>query len=570
MEIALGPADGPPVEAAAPRRLSEQSVIWLGCVAVLVVLWAAIVAVGFDRRAMNGRERAQLTSSTAKGFAEYVGLHVLITDRMLVNSRGAFARSGDVPRHEVLTAEFGQMAPMLLQVAVADAKGKIVASSLPLAPGVSIADRPHFLAFANNPADRLYVSAPVVGRVSGRMSLQLVRPVFGPGGAFAGVVVASIDPLKLQQYFNSVDAFADGGAIVIAGTDGVVRARFTAKDITWGQALPDSPQWQEVVSNRSGSFTGRSIFDGQERVYGYHHVGSYPLVVTVSREVAAWPVGEMALSLAIGGVLTVYMLLYTRTRVRRLREREGVIRQLRQSHERELEANRMKSNFLASISHELRTPLNGILGFSEMIREMPHHPRAGEFADLIHSGGRHLLALLNMLLDTAKIEAGRMEMERSDLDLSAMLTTLAGVHRGAAERKGLNLALVLPPEGAIRTVTDGTKFTQVLNNVLSNAVKFTTTGGVTLSARLDDGRLRVTVEDTGCGIPAGELPTIFDRFSTVRQMGSRAESGSGLGLSLSRDLMGLLGGSIDIESETGRGTRVTILLPGARLAESQP
>jgi len=570
MEIArktlLWAAPGP------AHRLSEKAVMWTGCVAVVALLWVAIVAVGFERQTLKAREGEELTRSTAKGFAEYVGLHVLITDRMLLNSRDMFARSGAVPRHELLTAEFGQMAPMLLQVAVADAQGRMVASSLPLTPGLSIADRPHFQAFAQDPMDRLHFSAPVVGRVSGRMSLQLVRPYYGPAGEFAGVVVASIDPLKLQQYFSSVDAFGAGGAIVIAGTDGVVRARFTGSGITWGQSMLDWSFWSHVSGDLSGSFTGRSVIDGQDRTYGFHRVGSYPLMVTVSRYKAPWPLDDMGLSMVIAAILTLYMVLYTRTRVRRLHEHEQLIDQLRKSHDREMEANRMKSNFLASMSHELRTPLNSILGFSEVIRDMPDDPGTGRFAELIHSSGRHLLSLLNSLLDTAKVEAGRMVVERAYVDVGATVATLADVHRGAAERKGLTLALDLDlPDGrTARAMTDETKLTQVLNNVLSNAVKFTSRGGVTVSAVVQGDSLRITVQDTGCGIPVDALPVIFDRFSTVRHAGANTEAGTGLGLSLSRDLMALLGGSIEVASEAGAGTRVTIQLPGVRLAERLP
>jgi len=569
MEIAPSlPAGSPSGEAG--HSLSERSVMWIGCVAVVLILWTAIIAVGIERRSMNSREREELTASTAKGFAEYVGLHVLIADRMLVNSRGTFARSGGVPPHETLTADFGQMAPMLLQVAVADADGRIVASSLPLAPGVSIADRPHFTAFLKDPRDRLHVSAPVVGRVSGRMSLQLVRPVYKRSGEFDGVIVASIDPVKLQQYFSSVDAFADGGAIVLAGTDGVVRARFTDKEITWGQSMSGWPAWRHIGSSVAGGFTGRSVIDGHERIYGFHRVGNYPLVVTVSRYIAPWPFREMALSLAIGAVLTLYMVLYTRARVRRLREQEVLIDQLRKSHERELEASKLKSNFLASISHELRTPLNAILGFSEIIRDVPEDPGTSRFADLIHSSGCHLLALLNSLLDTAKIEAGRMEVERADIDVGAALATLADVHRGPAERKGLtlDLRLSLPAGNSFHAFTDGTKLTQVMNNVLSNAVKFTAQGGVRIAAALEGDVLRVSVEDSGCGIAAEDLPKVFDRFSTVRHAGNQKEAGTGLGLPLSRDLMALLGGSIQVDSQPGRGTQVTIELPGVRLVEA--
>ncbi|RYY72060.1 MAG: hypothetical protein EOO24_48400, partial [Comamonadaceae bacterium] len=174
LEAMAGAAQGRRRRWAAP---GEVAVMWASCLLILIACWAAYAWSAWDDVRQTRHERAGLAASTAKGFSEYVGLHVLITDRMLVNSRDGFARSGAIPAHQLLTADFGQMAPMLLQVAIADAQGNLVASSLPLAAGLSIADRPHFLAFRNDPRDRLLVSQPVVGRVSGKMSLQLVRPL---------------------------------------------------------------------------------------------------------------------------------------------------------------------------------------------------------------------------------------------------------------------------------------------------------------------------------------------------------------------------------------------------------
>jgi signal transduction histidine kinase len=552
------------------RLQGEERAIWSVSLAILAILWAAIAFTAVERAAYNSRERAGLAASTAKGFSEYVGLHLLIADRMLVNSREGFARSGTIPRHELLVAEFGQMAPMLLQVAIADASGKLVASSLPLAAGVSIADRPHFRAFLEDPRDRLHVSAPVVGRVSGKMSLQLVRPVYGPAGEFAGVVVASIDPIKLQQYFGSVDAFAGEGTVVIAGRqDAIVRARFTQSGISWGQSLSNAPIWNRLANEVAGSARTRSVLDGTDRIVGFHRVADYPLVVTVSSRKPSWFTGEIALSGIVGIAFSIVWIRYTLTRLRRVREQENLIAQLRESHQREMEANQMKSNFLASISHELRTPLNAILGFSDLIRLTPQDEGNARFAELIHSSGTHLLALLNTLLDLAKIEAGRMEVERLPLDLGETVRTLVDVHRGAAVGKGvaMELEIDLPAGTHVVADTDRTKLTQVFNNVLNNAVKFTERGAVHVTAALQDGQFVVRVKDSGCGIAPERLPAIFDRFS-ARAAAMEKEAGTGLGLSLCRELMLLLGGTVELASTPGAGTEVTIRLPGARLAEA--
>jgi len=550
-------------QAQASAQVDESRSQWIVLIMILAVLWGAIVLVGYDRKAAAGREAEGLAVSTGKGFSEYVGLHVLITDRMLINSRDKFAKSGSIPPHDVLTAEFGQMAPMLVQVAISDASGKIVASSLPLAPGLSIADRPHFLAFKNDPRDRLFVSEPVVGRVSKKMSLQLVRPVLGPAGEFNGVVVASIDPKRLQQYFDSVEAFHDKGSVLIVGRDdGIVRARFTQSEISWGQSMVRSAGWSRMSTQVSGLYHAPSVIDKVDRIVGFHQIGAYPLVVTVSYEEGGWPFAEMALSIALGLVFSLLKVSHTGHRVRRLREQAEVIARLKESREREMEANRMKSNFLASISHELRTPLNSILGFSELIRDMPDDPANERYAELIHTSGRHLLALLNMLLDTAKIEAGRMEVTQSEIAPAVLVSNLVDVHRGSAQAKHLSMSLQLasPLDANARISTDETKLTQVLNNVLNNAVKFTAEGGISVHASIEGRDLCIAVADTGSGIPPDQLPKIFDRFSTVRNAGVKAQAGTGLGLPLSRDLMNLLGGSIEVESNPGAGTRVLVRL----------
>lgn len=546
--------------------------VWAACAALLLVLWGAIAVFGIERVHTRERERSAEVVSTAKGFSEYVGLHLLFVDRVLQNARDLYARTGVVPRHAVLAGDMGSVSALLLQIAVADAQGNVVASSLPLNPGVSIADRPHFLAFRNDARDRLHVSEPVVGRVSGKMSLQLVRPVLGPAGEFRGVIVASIDPQKLQHYFASLDAFAAGGRVLIAGRDdGIVRAQFEHDQISWGLSVRASAHWDQLANDVRGSYKAKaSSIDGSHRLVGFHKVADYPLVVIVSTLVPLLSPYELGLGVAFGLALTLVLLTFVRGRLRHGRDQALLIEHLRQSRAREAEANRMKSNFIALVSHELRTPLHAILGFSELLRDYPNERDNALHADLIHSSGQHLLALLNTLLDLAKIEAGRMEVQRADVDLCATLHSVVQAHRASATAKALALALEcqLPPQQTAFAMTDATKYVQVLNNVLSNAVKFTAQGQIRVAAYLEAKDFVVEVSDTGCGVPAQDLPHVFDRFSRASRPGSHREAGTGLGLSLSRELIELLGGSIHLTSVAGTGTRVFIRLPGSHLREA--
>jgi len=551
------------------NQFRDARVAWAGCTLLLVALWAAIALVGLQLADMRQREREAEVVSTAKGFSEYVGLHLHFVDRMLQSARDSYLDTGTIPPHSVLTRDLGSIAPLLLHISVSDAQGQLVASSLQFHPGVNISDRAHFLVFRNDPRDRLYVSEPVVGRVSGKMSLQLARPLLGPAGEFQGVVIAGIDPEKLQQYFASVDAFARSGTVLIVGrSDGVVRARFEKSRITWGQSLLGSPYWRTLSGESRGSYAVEaSLIDGVKRLVGFHKVTDYPLVVAVTSMGPSISLGEVCMGIAVGLAITVALLTYVRTRLRHEHDQALVIEQLTQSREREAEANRMKSSFVASISHELRTPLNSILGFSELLRDMPDHPENAGRAGLIHSSGQHLHSLLNTLLDLAKIEAGRMEIHRTEIDLADTVRTICEMHRASATAKGLSMDLefTLPPGRSVFAHTDLTKYVQVLNNVVNNAVKFTAQGGIRLAAYLEGSEFVVKVSDTGSGIRAEHLPYVFDRFSSASTAGTRHEAGTGLGLSLSSELMGLMGGSIHLSSVAGCGTDVFIRLPDVEL-----
>jgi signal transduction histidine kinase len=555
------------------RLLTEPAAqTWAICAVVVAILWGILVTAITWEWEQSRQEQRSLAASTAKGFAEYVGLHVLIIDRLVQGVRAQRGPSPALPPHDALTAELGYVGPLLVQLAHADREGKVVASSLPLTVPVSIADRPHFRAFRDDPRDRLHISQPVVGRVSGKMSIQLVRPLFDGAGRFDGVLVASIDPLKLQAYFREKDALSGGSAVLIAGRhDGVVRARFTANDITWGQSLLKSVGWELIATREFGTYEGLSVIDGRDRIVAFQHTHGYPLFISVSTPARDWLLVAMdrfRLAFALALIMSLLLVLVTRMRVRGIAIQQETIHRLEQSRQREAEANQIKSHFLASVSHELRTPLNSILGFSELIREQTLEPRTHRYADLIHGSGNHLHAVVNTLLDLAKIEAGRMEVSSEDIDLGLLLGTTVDMHRVSAEKKGLRMALARewPDGSAVIAVTDRTKLVQVLNNVLHNAVKFTDEGSIQVSARLQDDSLHIRVVDTGVGIPAERLSLVFDRFSQAAS-GAGTGEGSGLGLPLSRELMMLLGGCIEVQSTAGGGTQVDIRVPNVRLVK---
>jgi GAF domain-containing protein/anti-sigma regulatory factor (Ser/Thr protein kinase) len=229
-------------------------------------------------------------------------------------------------------------------------------------------------------------------------------------------------------------------------------------------------------------------------------------------------------------------------------------------------ASRHKSEFLANMSHELRTPLNAIIGFSEVLVERMFgelNAKQAEYVDDILVSGRHLLALINDILDLSKIEAGRMELDVSDVDVAATVGAALTLVRERAQRKDIALACELP--GDIGVVpADERKVKQVLLNLLSNALKFTPRGGrIAVRVSADDGHCRIAVSDTGVGIAPEDQAAVFEEFRQVGAATKKAE-GTGLGLAISRKYVELHGGTLVVSSEPGRGATFTMTLPRQR------
>ena len=227
-------------------------------------------------------------------------------------------------------------------------------------------------------------------------------------------------------------------------------------------------------------------------------------------------------------------------------------------------ANRHKSEFLANMSHELRTPLNAVIGFSEVLLERMFgevNEKQEEYLQDILSSGKHLLSLINDILDLSKIEAGRMELEAQTFDLTAALDNALTLIKERAARNSIGLAVNVDPRIG-EVLADERKVKQVLLNLLSNAVKFTPEGGtITMTAVLNGGMVEISVADTGIGIAAEDQAAVFEEFRQVGTDYARKREGTGLGLALARRLVELHGGTLTLQSELGKGSTFTFTIP---------
>jgi signal transduction histidine kinase len=245
---------------------------------------------------------------------------------------------------------------------------------------------------------------------------------------------------------------------------------------------------------------------------------------------------------------------------------------LRVAKEAAEKASRSKSEFLANISHELRTPLNAIIGFSEVMMQAILGPIENEsyvgYLKDIHDSGIDLLNIINDILDLSKAEAGKLELSEQTVDVAAVLDAVCRLMRTKIDGAGLNVATSVEPNLSL-LFCDRLKLKQVLLNLLSNAVKFTPQGGrVEIDARSDAERgFLIAIRDTGIGISSDDIRRILLPFEQVESSLSRSHNGTGLGLPLTAAMMELHGGALEIDSEIGRGTTVTIRFPPERLID---
>ena len=304
---------------------------------------------------------------------------------------------------------------------------------------------------------------------------------------------------------------------------------------------------------------------GIAALYGFYLHGSFPQHIPVENMVVA---GVLS---ALGSNIYVFMMAAYYSSVvdsqseliKEVDRHQSTMKALTNAKNEAERANGAKSEFLAKMSHELRTPLNAVLGYSEILLEDAELDGRGEqIADLqkISAAGKHLLAMVNDILDISKIEAGKMALHMVDVDLDTLIDEVEATARPLAAKNTNTLVVERGADlGTMRT--DPTKLRQAIFNLLSNAAKFTQNGQITLSIGRNEEWMEIAVVDTGIGISLEQQKALFSNFTQASSKIAAVYGGTGLGLSLSQNLCRLMGGRIEIESQLGKGSRFTIRLP---------
>jgi signal transduction histidine kinase len=360
--------------------------------------------------------------------------------------------------------------------------------------------------------------------------------------------------------------------------DGILLAIDPYDDAAIGRSDAHRPLFMQHLPNaRDGSFganAGRSAW----RLAGYRHVESYPLVMTVQQSqwsaLSGWWADAAAIgSLGLFATLLVCLMLLSLARAAAQREdqfdRLSVAKANSDARARRAEAMaQVRALMVANMGHELRSPLNAVIGFSDVLKgggELATR-RMQEYAASIHRAGSHLLQVVEDLLDTASLDAGRLKLSEADVDPIEIARFVADIMSERATKGGVTLAVATPNRLPL-VRGDALRLRQVLLNLTANAIKYTRRGGsVTLAVeQAEDGRLAWRVSDNGVGMTAEQIAIALEPFGRVNNEVTRTHEGHGLGLPLARSLTELHGGAFEIESKPGFGTSVRVVLPRERV-----
>lgn len=545
------------------HHINPKTAVLALTAALLLVLWGSLALyMSVEKRTALAVAERQ-ADNYARLLEEQTVRTVRVLDQTTVFVKTEYERLGKkfdlagYARHGVFLDRFFNL------IILAGPDGNIIAADRNLPPS-NIADREHFRVHVAEDSGKLFISKPVLGRSSGKWSVQFTRRINKPDGSFGGIVVASLDPNYFSEFYKSLDT-GKASVAVLVGTDGFVRARRSDDNNTVGQDISKSLLFERVKTADAGHYFWRSLVDKVPRLYSYRKLRDYPLIAMIGfaeDEVYGEYNNHVRFMRVMGAVASALILAVSLVLLILIRYQERVQTALAASEREAVSASRMKSEFIARMAHELRTPLNGILGFSEYLQTSQESAENREFATNIHDAGEHLLSLVNTTLDLAKIESGRMDVTGKPEELAPLLQRVVGMQRAFAESKQLELKLELDAALPARLICDATKLTQVINNLVHNAIKFTERGSVTLRGAVESGRVVFAVTDTGQGLTEEQRAQLFQRF---RQLGesfeTRAHAGSGLGLALAKEMVELMGGRIWVESKPGAGSTFYFTLP---------
>jgi signal transduction histidine kinase len=670
------------------QYLRTVVMVWLVTCVLLVATWFHVQTRVTQSRAQELASAERDLSNLTRLSQEHVNRTLRSADQVIRFVQSRYLELGDRLDLVQLTASGVIDSEIFNQAGVIDARGIYVLANLPNKTGIDLSDREHFKVHVNNDGVGLFVSKPVLGRASGKWSIQLTRRINRPNGDFAGVVVVSIDPGYFTRFYNELN-LGTQGLSALYGLDGVARARKVGTKEEFGTVAANAKLFDRMASGEfHGSYIQRSVVDGVDRIYYFRKVPQYQLVVVtglamddllaqqrnatqalvvqasvlslllvalavaltrrlqaIERDLAARQLAELQIqdrnaqldaifSLSPDGFVSFdreYRVKYVNSAFVQMTSAVPVQLQgldvkefsawlaqrsepgtpwldlaalrakvagnkpdaceilevngnakrvlkvsLRNSESssvsqilyfrdvtHETEVDHMKSDFLSTAAHELRTPMASILGFSEVLLDQAFDPVTHrELLGIIHKQSGLMAKILDELLDLARIEARRgKDFRFTRVCLQDLMADLVRAFIPPSGREPPTLDL---PDAPVYVMADSGKLRQALLNVLSNAYKYSPAGGpVVLAVNTNESttslkRVWIHITDQGIGMTSEQRGRVCERFYRADTSGKTP--GTGLGMSIVKEIVELHGGELAISSDADVGTRVSLCL----------
>jgi signal transduction histidine kinase/HPt (histidine-containing phosphotransfer) domain-containing protein/ActR/RegA family two-component response regulator len=540
-------------------RAGQHGSMLLGFSAILLV-WIGAIYFSYSEWVQTDRAARQTAENLTRALEEQVIRTIGAADQTLLYVRDFYAKD---PQHfdiSFWTHDTQFLAGIVTQVAIIDQNGKLVADNIPGARlGIDLSDREHFTVHAARQSDELYISKPLLGRISRKWTIQLTRRITMQDGSFGGVVVVSLDPQYISNVYRSIDIGKEG-TVTLVGSDGIIRARRAIGPSLVGMSLTGAKVFEELLKSNAGFYTTTSLTDNVERIFAYRKVNGLPLIITVGLargEVFQVSEQNRQRHFAIAGLLTVWLFGATFLMGRY----QEILARARDAAEN---GTRARSEFLAMMSHEIRTPMNGVIGMADFLLDSRLSKEQFHYVSTLRESATHLLKIINDVLDFSKLEIGQIQTEKIPFKIHHLVKATVALFDAYAREKDLALTVAMAADVPQAIIGDPGRLRQVLLNFVGNGLKFTKVGGVTVTVAVEaaagKNRLAFTIADTGIGIPQDAIPLLFRKFSQLDSTIARRFGGTGLGLAICKRLIDIMGGSVTVASEVGRGTTFTFTI----------